>query len=209
MAINEPDEPSTSERQELAGDAISDARVEAINQVFALFRINYHNQFYSAFNDTSLLNQAKRLWLESLRHYNPELILRGARKVIEESDYLPTLHRMLNACEDAGAALGMPAAREAYLEACTAASPKAAQPWSHPAVYHAGCKTGWYELAHRPESETWPLYRGHYQRLCRRVIAGETLAKVIPPALIEAADEPLSKAEGLRRLQVLRDQLDL
>jgi hypothetical protein len=207
--MNESGEPSTSERLELSVDAISDARVEVINQVFALFRINYHNQFYSAFNDTSLLNQAKRLWLESLRHYNPEQILLGARKVIEESDYLPTLHRMLIACDDAGSALGMPASRDAYLEACNAASPKAAQPWSHPAVYHAGCKTGWYELAHRPESETWPLYRGHYQSLCRRVMAGETLAKVSPPALAEAGDEPLSKAEGVRRLRVLRDQLDL
>ncbi len=207
--MNEPDEPTTNERVELSVDAIGDARVEVINQVFALFRINYHNQFYSAFSDTSLLNQAKRLWLESLRHYNPEQILLGARKVIEESDYLPTLHRMLSACDDAGSALGMPASREAYLEACNAASPKAAQTWSHPAVYHAGCKTGWYELAHRPESETWPLYRGHYQRLCRRVMAGETLAKVSPPALTEAGDEPLPKAEGLRRLRVLRDQLDL
>jgi hypothetical protein len=207
--MNESGEPSTSERLELSVDAISDARAEVINQVFALFRINYHNQFYSAFNDTSLLNQAKRLWLESLRHYNPEQILLGARKVIEESDYLPTLHRMLIACDDAGSALGMPASRDAYLEACNAASPKAAQPWSHPAVYHAGCKTGWYELAHRPESETWPLYRGHYQSLCRRVMAGETLAKVSPPALAEAGDEPLSKAEGVRRLRVLRDQLDL
>ncbi len=32
--------------------------VNTINQVFALFRINYHNQFYSAFSDTQLLQQA-------------------------------------------------------------------------------------------------------------------------------------------------------
>ena len=31
------------------GDA--DSRIEAINQVFALFRLNYHNQYYAAFPD--------------------------------------------------------------------------------------------------------------------------------------------------------------
>ena len=58
------------------------AHIDAINQVFELFLINYHNQYYSAFKDNELLNQARRLWLNSLAHFSPETILRGARKVI-------------------------------------------------------------------------------------------------------------------------------
>ncbi|MGK2915129.1 MAG: replication protein P [Porticoccaceae bacterium] len=186
-----------------------DVLVIAINQVFALFRINYHNQFYSAFSDTQLLNQAKRLWLESLRHYSPEQILRSARQIIEESNYLPTLHRMITACDSAGAGFGLPPAREAYLEACNAASPKVAQPWSHPAVYHAGRGTGWYELANRAEDFTWPLFKAHYQRLCRQVIAGLVLDIDAPPALTDDGGQPLEKAERLQRLRALREQLDL
>ena len=28
-----------------------DARIDTINQVFALFRLNYHNQYYKAYED--------------------------------------------------------------------------------------------------------------------------------------------------------------
>ena len=33
-----------------------EAHVEAINQVFALFRLNYHNQYYAAYPDAEQLN---------------------------------------------------------------------------------------------------------------------------------------------------------
>ena len=78
-----------------------DARIDAINQVFALFRLNYHNQYYKAFEDASQLNQAKKLWLEALAGIDIESILRGARRCIEDSEYLPTLHRMLESCNAA------------------------------------------------------------------------------------------------------------
>jgi hypothetical protein len=74
--------------------------VEAINQVFALFRLNYHNQYYAAFSDAEQLRQIKKLWLESLRDYPPAQVLQGARLAIESSEYLPTLHRMRSCCEE-------------------------------------------------------------------------------------------------------------
>ena len=48
------------------------ALVDAINQVFALFRLNYHNQYYSAYHDAEQLNQIKRLWLDSLAGHSTE-----------------------------------------------------------------------------------------------------------------------------------------
>ena len=57
-------------------------RIDAINQVFALFRINFHNQYHAAFGNTELLNQAKKLWLETLSRYSVETILHGARTAI-------------------------------------------------------------------------------------------------------------------------------
>src|SRR5210317_1333911 len=67
----------------------TEAHVEAINQVFALFRLNYHNQYYAAFPDAEQLKQIKKLWLESLADYSVEQILKDARHAIEHSEYLP------------------------------------------------------------------------------------------------------------------------
>ena len=98
--------------------------VDTINQVFALFRLNYHNQYYAAWSDSQQLGQVKRLWLEALSGFSADLILRGARRAIEESEYLPTLKRMLGSCAEALAELGLPTPEQAYEEACLAPSPK-------------------------------------------------------------------------------------
>ena len=111
------------------GRTVTEAHIEAINQVFALFRLNYHNQYYAAYPDAEQVNQIKKLWLEALLDYPVEQILRGARHAIEHSEYLPTLHRMIESCQDSLTDLGLPAPRQAYLEACNAASPRSAQPW--------------------------------------------------------------------------------
>ena len=75
--------------------------------MFALFRLNYHNQYYAAWSDSQQLGQVKRLWLEALSGFSADLILRGARRAIEGSEYLPTLKRMLGSCAEALAELGM------------------------------------------------------------------------------------------------------
>ena len=37
--------------------------IDALNQIFSLFSINFHNQYYAAFKEPELEVQAKRLWL--------------------------------------------------------------------------------------------------------------------------------------------------
>ncbi len=177
--------------------------------MFALFRINYHNQYYSAFKDNELLNQARRLWLNSLAQFAPETILRGARKVIEESEYLPTLNRMIRACQGNPEAFGLVDAHQAYVEACRAPSPKAAHQWSHPAVYHAGCASDWYFLASNSEKVAFPIFERHYLKLCERVMNGTELPAPNVPALPETIETPLSKEENAKRMEALRKQLDL
>ena len=148
--------------------------IDAINQIFAFFRINYHNQYYSAFGDnTKSENLAKKLWLSKLSDFSAETIIAGAEKVIAESDYLPTLHKMLNACRDVGMPAGLPSPRKAYEEVCNKPSPKAEQQWSHPAVYIAGRECGWYFLANTVESKAFPSFADIYQQYCKRVLSGE------------------------------------
>ncbi len=176
--------------------------------MFALFRINYHNQYYKAYSDTTVLNQIKKLWLESLVRFAPDVIQRGAKRVIENSEYLPTLHTMIRHCE-AESAQGLPEAHAAYLEACQAPSPKAAYNWSHPAVYHAGKAADWFFLANNSEKMAFPVFERHYQLLCERVIAGEELNSPEVKALPETVETPLSKTENLDRLKALREDLGL
>jgi len=183
--------------------------IDAINEVFALFRINYHNQYYKAYDKVEVLNQIKKLWLESLCQFDPQTILRGARRVIEESEFLPTLNRMIRACQGDPEAYGLPDAHSAYLEACRAPSPKAAYAWSHPAVYHAGLASDWFFLANNPEKLTFPVFERHYLRLCEKVMNGVQLAEPNAPALPETSETPLSKDENQQRLAALRAQLDL
>ena len=182
--------------------------IDAINQVFALFRINYHNQFYSAYTDTELLNQAKRLWLDALSHFSEKQILTGAKKVIETSDYLPTLNRMIQSCEEQSNDQGLPSPYDAYLEACNAPTPKSSANWSHLAVYYAGVETGWYRLSNEPESNSYPAYQQNYRRICREVALGKKLETPAEINAIEDQEKPgLNKEQSLEQLSQLKKEL--
>lgn len=181
-----------------------EARIDAINQVFALFRLNYHNQYYKAFEDAQQLAQAKKLWLESLGEFAIETLLLGARRCIEESEYLPTLHRMRECCLAAqAAALGLPHAHAAYLEACRAPRDREAHAWSHPAVYHAGLATGWSVLASATEAAAFPVFARHYAAVCARLRVGETLALPAPASepTPASARDPEAQRAALARLR--------
>lgn len=183
--------------------------IEAINQVFALFRLNYHNQYYAAYPDAEQLNQIKKLWLEALVDYPVEQILKGAKHAIENSEYLPTLNRMLESAAQGLADFGLPSARDAYLEACQKPSPKSAQHWSHPAVYLAGRDSDWFNLANHAEKATWPLFQANYQRYCSMVLRGEQLEVPEPAAIEQASSMPLSREEQLGELAKLKGELGL
>ncbi len=180
--------------------------MEAINQVFTLFMLNYHNQFYAAYPNDSQLSQVKLLWLDALGEFNVEQILRGAKRAIEQSEYLPTLHRMLDCCRQGAEHAGLPSTRDAYIEACTAGSPKSAQAWSHPAVYLAGRDSDWHFLASEGEKAALPVFQRHYEDYCTRVLRGETLEVPAPEALESKPAEPLSAEEQLSQLRKLREE---
>jgi hypothetical protein len=183
--------------------------VEAINQIFALFRLNYHNQYYAAFPDAEQLKQIKKLWLDALADYPVEQVLKGAKHAIEHSEYLPTLNRMLECCQQGLGELGLPSAHDAYIEACRAPAPRAAQAWSHPAVYLAGRDSGWYFLANNTERTSWPVFRDHYQRYCTRVLRGEVLAMPAREQLEHHEARPLSRDQQLLELKKLREKAQL
>ena len=131
IAASSKTSPTPHGQTDAGRSVATEAHVEALNQVFALFRLNYHNQYYAAFPDAEQLRQIKKLWLESLSDYPVEQILKGAKHAIENSEYLPTLNRMLECCQQGLAELGLPSPYDAFVEACRAPSPSPAEPaWS-------------------------------------------------------------------------------
>ncbi len=183
--------------------------VDAINQVFALFRRNYHNQYHKAFGDVEELNHVKRLWLEMLGRFSPLAILQGAKGVIENSEYLPTLHTMIHHCEQAQVGTAYPDPHTAYVEACRAPSPKAAFAWSHPLVYYTGKACDWYFLQSHSEAQAFPIFREKYAELCAKVRAGLILPPPQAAALVVLEGEPLAREVNLEKLAELRANLDL
>ena len=180
--------------------------VDAIIQVFALFSLNYHNQFHAAYTDFESENTAKKLWLNSLTPFSAETILHAANQLIQSSEYLPTLSKFISACDSVQFTL--PSVREAYLEACNA-DPTHNRNWSHPVVYHTGKASGWHLLRSEPESKSWPIFRENYVKQCEKVRNGERLA--LPPATGEKPRpvEALEPEEQKKRLAELKASLSL
>ena len=200
--------PTTSPTAAGPSREISEAQIDTINQVFALFRLNFHNQFYAAWPDSEQLNQVKKLWLDALGAFPIDQVLRGAKQAIETSEYLPTLHKMLECCHASLRNYGLPDARSAYLEACRAGTPKSAQPWSHAAVYLAGRDADWFFLSNNSEYLTWPAFRDRYREYCSKVMAGEELQVPAPQALPERDHKASSKEEALAELKKIKQNLE-
>jgi len=198
-----------SPSKQAAGSGQDDL-VETINQVFTLFRINFHNQFYKAYSDDrELLNQAKKLWFESLKNYSATTVLQATKRIIEEQEYLPTLHQMLQRCAEQDCRA--PDVHRAYVEACNAPSPKAKYQWSHPAVYEAGRRSDWYFLSTTPQQYALSVFRNNYQAVLGEISRGESVELPQLEEQSSSADQAgrLPKKEGLNKLAALRKKLDL
>lgn len=185
------------------------ALIDAINQTFTLFRLNYHNQYLKAFGNTEELNEVKRLWLEMLGKFDARTILNSAKCIIETSEYLPTLRTMIYHCERNSSGLRLPDTHSAYIEACRAPSPKAAYAWSHPVVYYAGKQCDWYFLQSNAEAVAYPIFKKTYEELCMEVRNGLELEPPSVPALTDASEVPLDRPTSKRKLEALRASLDL
>jgi hypothetical protein len=95
--------------------------------------------------------------------------------------------------------LGLPNAKQAYIEACNKPLPWERQKWSHAAVFHAARETGRFELHSFTESQFFPLFRANYEAMCKRAMEGESLDMPVARMLPERVPQPVSKEEAKRR----------
>ena len=196
-------------------DTDRQSQTEAVNAVFSLFRVNYHNQYYKAFPDTETLNTIKKLWLNSLQTLSASVIVAAGERIVQRSEFLPTLATMLQACCVDAQGRPLADARTAFIEACNAPSPKSDHNWSHPLIYFAGQKTGWHRLATSDENRSFPLFQQQYQNLLEAMMRGDNL-----PVIEKKTDKnddsnsdekkaaPLDRDAARARVQRLRAELD-
>ena len=181
--------------------------IDVINQVFTELELAYHNQYHKAYAQEGSIGLAKKYWLECLSNFSPELILQATRNVVTSQEYLPSIASIIRACEDALVGAGLPAAHDAYIEACCASHPKVEHQWTHPAVYLAGRETGWFEIGNKTEKQIFPLFGKQYRALCQRVLHGEELVIEKQEALPDPYSKTLSLEENKARMAELRKNL--
>ncbi|MFT6387917.1 MAG: hypothetical protein ACJAUP_001289 [Cellvibrionaceae bacterium] len=182
---------------------------KVINECFELLRINYHHLYFSAYPEMDAVNTAKRLWIENLHSYHSDIIRQATHALIQQSDYLPTISRIIKKCIELSSDQALPNVHDAYSEACNAPSPKQNSHWSHPAVYYAGKKSNWRFLSSTDAKIAFPIFKNHYESVCEKLLAGYTLPPIETLALPETIETPLSKAENSQRLSKLRSELKL
>ncbi len=182
---------------------------EVINECFELLALNYQHLYFSAYPTTDTANLAKRLWLENLESFTPDTILAATHAIIKESDYLPTISKLIKKCQLLAGNNTLPDARSAYIEACNANSPKQNHPWSHAVIYYAGQSCNWHFLANNEEAIAYPVFKGHYEKLCEQIAEGLQLPEIQKLALPESVEIPLTKVENAKKMAQLKRELDL
>ena len=147
--------------------------IKAIDDLFLKLELSYHYQFYKVFGTDHRLSEAKKLWAESLKKYQPDCINDAIETVVQSNDYLPTLTEVLKACSGSMGSVNIPSPQEAFIEAQKSSSPRQSFPWTHPIIYWAGRKVGW-ELINSPNhSSTFQAFTSTYMGLIREMKAGK------------------------------------
>ena len=185
---------------------IPKSQVELINLIFAELEITFHNQFHKAFPDEETLTLAKQLWLAKLEKYQNEIVFRAIDKIIETSKYLPSLSAVLNQIKELKLLeQNIPSSNTAYIEASSLGETNPLDfNWSHPFVYHAGVKVGWYRLKTESEFDIKKEYIEAYEEILEESEQKESLL-LLPSFKEEISDEkPLSKGKQKARLENIK-----
>ena len=181
-------------------------KVELINLIFAELEITFHNQFHKAFPDEETLSLAKQLWLAKLEKFENELIFEAIDKIIETAKYLPSLSTVLNLIKELKfKKFKVPSPDKAYLEASSLGEINPLDfSWSHPYVYHAGAKIGWYRLKTDSEFEIKKEFLEVYGEILEESELNESFALLPEKKDNLVPEKPLDKKNQIERLEIIK-----
>ena len=181
-------------------------KVELINLIFAELEITFHNQFHKAFPDEETLSLAKQLWLAKLEKFENELIFEAIDKIIETAKYLPSLSAVLNLIKELKyKKFQVPSPNEAYLEASSLGEINPLDfSWSHPYVFHAGAKIGWYRLKTDSEFEIKKEFLEVYGEILEESELNDSFARLPEKKDNLVPEKPLDKKNQIERLEAIK-----
>ena len=181
-------------------------KVELINLIFAELEITFHNQFHKAFPDEETLSLAKQLWLAKLEKFENELIFEAIDKIIETAKYLPSLSAVLNLIKELKfKKFKVPSPNKAYIEASSLGEINPLDfSWSHPYVYHAGAKIGWYRLKTDSEFEIKKEFLEVYGEILEESELNESFALLPEKRDNLVPEKPLDKKNQIERLEAIK-----
>ena len=180
-----PDDPRRSQQPK---EAAMNATADLVNDLFIELQAAFPAWRYSM-PDAESLDAAKVNWTQTFfendinQHSQLSWGMKKARK--SPSPHFPSSGEFIDWCTPDPEDYGLPGERAAFNEACKNSHDPGGSKWSHPAVFVAGRETVFWDLASKPESETFVLFKHNYSVVIRRVMAGqdfsEALAKALPP----------------------------
>ena len=143
---------------------IPDNSIDLINVLFTQLEITYHNQFHKAFPDSDSLKLAKQLWLKKLSLFENEIIFKSIDNIMSNSEYLPSLSSVLQKCKAIKLnENNIPSLEKAFQEASSYCDAPSEHNWTHPIVYHAGLKTGWFFLKNESEQSALKEFKNKFK----------------------------------------------
>lgn len=181
-------------------------KVELINLIFAELEITFHNQFHKAFPDEETLTLAKQLWLAKLERFENEHVFQAVDKIIETAKYLPSLSTVLNLIKELKfKEFKVPSANKAYQEASSLGEINPLDfSWSHPYVYHAGAKIGWYRLKTDSEFSIKKEFLEVYGEILEESELNESFALLPRKKDDVITEKPLDKKNQIERLEAIK-----
>ncbi len=157
----------------------NDYAATLVNNLFKSLQAAYPG-WRAAFKDDEALRLAKLTWVKAFMENGintPEQIQMGMTKARrDESDFFPSVGRFMKWCNPTPQDLGLPSTEEAYREAAYKYQSPSKKDWSHPAVYQAGKKTGWFFIGTSPEKDSFPKFKRAYAEICEQVMAGQNFS---------------------------------
>lgn len=187
---------------------VDPATAGVVNRLFAELQCIFP-AWRQAWPDDKALDAAKRSWIKGFAAAgitSLEQIRFGLEQCRRSgADFAPSVGRFIRWCQPTPEMLGMPELEKAYREAVASAHPSASPRWSHPAVHHAACETGFYALSHMPEEQSRKLFARNYEVTVRMLLAGEPLREI--PKALPASVRVSTPEVGRAALQALRQQV--
>lgn len=154
-------------------NSINEDAARHVNDIFRALQGAFP-AWRSAFPDDDSLRSAKATWVKALIDAGVtdfEMIARGVRRArLSESDFFPSVGKFIGWCRLSPEEMGLPSEDLAWREINQHSHHVLAHNWSHPGVYEAGRRVGWFEL--RNGTATRKSFAEQYQAVVAEVAAG-------------------------------------